>query len=65
MNLELLKRYITNSSYTHDELAEEVGMKIATWYRRFKDGNFTIDEFVAIGKVLNLSDNQMLKVLGR
>lgn len=63
MNLELLKKCITNSPYTHNELAEEVGITIATWYRKFKKGNFTVDEFLIIAKVLNLSKDQILNIL--
>lgn len=63
MNLELLKKCITNSPYTHNELAEEVGMTIATWYRKLKKGNFTVGEFLTIVKVLKLSKDQILNIL--
>ena len=63
MNIELLKRYIADSVLTQEELANEIGMNERTWYRRMKANNFTVNEFLAISKVLKLSDYQIMKIL--
>ena len=63
MNIELLKTYIQNSTFNQDAVAEEIGMNNRTWYRRMKANNFTVNEFKAIVKVLNLSDYQIMKLL--
>ena len=63
MNIELLKRYITDSPLSQEGIADEIGMKPATWYRRMKANNFTVNEFLAIAKVLKLSQDEIMKIL--
>ena len=65
MNMELLKQYMDNSQYTRAEIAEFISMNEMTFYRRLKANNFTVNEFLAIAKLLRLTNDQMLKILGR
>ena len=65
MNIELLKRYISNSTLSMVAIAEEIGMNERTFFRRMKANNFTVNEFLAIAKLLRLTNDQMLKILGR
>ena len=63
MNIELLKRYISNSTLSMVAIAEEIGMNERTFFRRMKANNFTVNEFLAIAKVLKLSQDEIMKVL--
>ena len=62
--LEILKKYINNSPMTHDEIAESSNISIATYFRKIKNGNFTVGELCAIVNTLGLSKDQMLSILG-
>ena len=65
MNMELLKQHMDNSQYTRAEIAEFISMNEMTFYRRLKANNFTVNELLKIVELLNLTNDQMLKVLGR
>ena len=61
--LEILKQYINNSPMTHDEIAESSNISIATYFRKIKNGNFTVGELCAIVNTLGLSRDQVLSIL--
>ncbi len=63
MDINLLKKYITESPFSQDAIAEEIGMNNRTWYRRMKANNFTVNEFLDIAKVLKLSIDQINQIL--
>lgn len=47
---------------TLTEFADEVGISRPTFYRKIKDGSFTIDEAIKMAEKLNLSNHDILYI---
>lgn len=62
MKTQKLKGEIVGSGMTLTEFADEVGISRSTFYRKIKDGSFTIDEAIKMAKKLNLSDHDILYI---
>lgn len=62
MKTQKLKGEIVGSGMTLTEFADEVGISRPTFYRKIKDGSFTIDEAIKMAKKLNLSDHDILYI---
>lgn len=62
MKTQKLKGEIVGNGMTLTEFADEVGISRPTFYRKIKDGSFTIDEAIKMAKKLNLSDHDILYI---
>ncbi|HFL3696527.1 helix-turn-helix domain-containing protein [Clostridioides difficile] len=65
MKLEKLKEYRIKKRYTHQIISEYLNMASSTYSRKEKGiKDFKIEEFENISKVLGLSDDEGLELLG-
>ncbi|OYS78977.1 hypothetical protein CBG04_07795 [Limosilactobacillus reuteri] len=62
MKTQKLKGEIIGNGMTLTEFADEVGISRPTFYRKIKDGSFTIDEAIKMAEKLNLSDHDILYI---
>ena len=63
-NVEILKKYINNSSHSYKSLSDAIGISERSLFRKVTNGNFTIGELCAIVNTLELSKDQVLTILG-
>lgn len=62
MKTQKLKGEIIGNGMTLTEFADEVGISRPTFYRKIKDGSFTIDEAIKMAEKLNLSNHDILYI---
>ena len=62
--LEILKKYINNSSHSYKSLSDAIGISERSLFRKVANCNFTIVELCAIVNTLVLSKDQILSILG-
>ena len=65
MNNEYLNALIKQSAFTQDDIAELSGICPQTWYWRKRNNRFLISDLLAVAELLNLSDEEILRLLNR
>lgn len=63
MDYELFKQLIENSPVSISCICEEIGLKRPTFYFQLKNKSLSVDNFLAICKIINLSKDQIMKIL--
>lgn len=63
MDYDLFKKLIEDSPYSISYICEEIGMKRPTFYFQLKNKTLSVDNFLMICKMINLSIDQINKIL--
>ena len=65
MDRDLLKKFIKDSVFTQEDIAELAGIPSQTWYWRLRNNKFMVSDLISVIDLLDLSNEQILKLLGR
>ena len=63
MNYELFKQLIENSPVSISYICEQIELKRPTFYFQLKNKTLSVDNFLKIAKIINLSNDQIMKIL--
>ncbi len=63
MNYDLFKQLIENSPVSISYICEQIGLKRPTFYFQLKNKTLSVDNFLAICKIINLSKDEIMKIL--
>ena len=62
MNYELFKQLIENSPVSISYICEQIGLKRPTFYFQLKNKTLSVDNFLKIAKIINLSKDEIMRI---
>lgn len=62
LNIQKLKGLIVERETTQENVAHEIGIDRTTFYRKMKNGSFTVKEAKMIANVLPLSKDEAIEI---
>ena len=63
MNYQVLKKYVKESVFTMEDVATLIGMSYSTFNWRAKNNAMQVKDLVAIVELLDLSSEDLLKII--
>ena len=62
MDYELFKQLIESSNYSISYICEQIEMKRPTFYFQLKNITLSVDNFLKIAKIINLSKDEIMRL---